>query len=83
MLLRAWAIAQNYFVSWHLSEKHLVYAVFERKVEMLLPKKVPKQKTCQIPRKPVICNYVLLNITTAKNIKFGIQRLKIKMNGII
>ena len=42
---RPWAVGQNYFVSWHLSGGHLVHGLFERKIDILLPKEVPKQKT--------------------------------------
>ena len=40
--------------------------LFERYIGILLPKKVPKQKTCQILRKRVICDYLLLKCITAK-----------------
>ena len=33
---------------------HLDHGLFERYKDVLLPKKAPKQKTCQIPRKRVI-----------------------------
>ena len=63
---RPWVVGQNYFVSWHPSGEHLVYGLFERNIDILLPKKVPKQKTCQILRKRVICDYLPLNRITAK-----------------
>ena len=40
--------------------------LFERHIGILLPKKVPKQKTCQVLRKRVICDCLLLNCITAK-----------------
>ena len=61
---RPWAISENYFISWHPSEKHLVYGLFERLIGTLLPKKVPKPKTCPIPRKRLICDYLVLNCIT-------------------
>jgi hypothetical protein len=42
-------------------------------IDAQLPQKVPKQKTCQTPRKWVISGYPLLNCITAKNVKFCIQ----------
>ena len=47
--------------SWHPSGQHLVCGLFERHIGTLLPKKVPKQKTCPITRKRMICDYLLLN----------------------
>ena len=73
---RPWAVGQNNFVSWHPSRKHLVYGLFERHIGTLLPEKVPKQKTCQMLRKRVICYYLLLKCTTAK--KFEILNSTIK-----
>ena len=64
--LRPWAIGENYFIWWHPSEKHLVYGLFERLIGTVLPKKVPKPKTCPIPRKRLICDYLVLNCITAK-----------------
>ena len=61
---RPWAIGENYFISWHPSEKHLVYGLFERLIGTLLPKKVPKPKTCPIPRKRLIYDYLVLNCIT-------------------
>ena len=52
-------VARNVF-SWHPSDKHLVYDLFERHIGTLQPKKVPKPKTCPIPRKQLICRYVIL-----------------------
>ena len=46
--------------SWHPSGEHLVYCLFERYIGISLPKKVPKRKSCQILRKQVICDYLLL-----------------------
>ena len=60
----AWAVGQNYFVSWDPSGEHLVYGLFDRYIGILQPKKVPKQKTCQILRKRVICDYLLLKCIT-------------------
>ena len=57
-------MGENYFVSWHPSEKHLVYGLFERLIGALLPKKVPKPKTCPIPRKQLICDDLVLNCIT-------------------
>ena len=54
-------VAKNVF-SWHPSGEHLAYGLFERYIGILLPKKVPKRKTCQILGKRVI----LLNCITAK-----------------
>ena len=65
-LHRPWAVNQNDFSSWHPSGEHLVYGLFERYIGILLPKKVPKQKTCQMLRKRVICDYLLLKCITAK-----------------
>ena len=62
-------VAKNAF-SWHPSGEQLVYGLFERYIGILLPKKVPKRKTCQILRKRVICDYLLLNCITGKNSKF-------------
>ena len=63
---RPWAIGENsYFISWHPSEKHLVYGLFERLIAKLLPEKVSKPKTCPIPRKRLICDYRVLNCITA------------------
>ena len=53
-------VAKNAF-SWHPSGEHLVCGLFERHIATLRPKKVPKRKTCQILRKRVICDYLLLN----------------------
>ena len=39
------------------SSEHLVCDSFERHMGTLLPKKVPKQKTCLIPSKRVISDY--------------------------
>ena len=64
---RPWAVSKNYFISWHPSEKHLVYGLFEGHIDTLLPKKVPKPKTCPILRKRLICHYLILNYITAKN----------------
>ena len=61
---RPWAIGLNYLISWHPSEKHLVYGLFERLIGTLLPKNVPKPKTCPIPRKRLICDYLVLNCIT-------------------
>ena len=58
-------VAKNAF-SWHSSGDHLVCGLFERHIGTLPPKKVPKRKTCQILRKRVICDYLLLNCITAK-----------------
>ena len=58
-------VAKNAF-SWHPSGEHLVCGLFERHIGTLQPKKVPKPKTCQILRKRVICDYLLLNCITAK-----------------
>ena len=58
-------VAKNAF-SWHPSGKHLVCGLFERHIGTLPPKKVPKRKTCQILRKWMICDYLLLNCITAK-----------------
>ena len=58
-------VAKNAF-SWHPSGEHLVCGLFERHIGTLPPKKVPKRKTCQILRKRVICDYLLLNYITAK-----------------
>ena len=66
-------VARNVF-SWHPSEKHLVYDLFERHIGTLQPKKVPKPKTCPIPRKQLICHYVILTVLQRKNVKFCIQR---------
>ena len=55
-------VAKNVF-SWHPSGEHLVYGLFERYIGILLPKKVPN---CQILRKRVICDHLLLNCITAK-----------------
>ena len=44
----------------------MVCGLFERHIGTLPPKKVPKRKTCQILRKRVICDYLLLNCITAK-----------------
>ena len=52
-------VGQNYFVSWHPCGEHLVYGLFERHIGILLPKKVPKRKTCQILRKRGIFDYLL------------------------
>ena len=41
---RPWAVGQNYFVSWHLSGKHLVYGLLERKIDVLPPKKFASKK---------------------------------------
>ena len=35
---RPLAVGQNYFVSWHLSGEHLVRRLFERHIDILLPK---------------------------------------------
>ena len=61
MVIGRGAVGENYFISWHSSEKHLVYGLFERHIGTLLPKKVPKLKTCPMPRKRLICHYVILN----------------------
>ena len=66
-------VARNLF-SLHPSGKHLVCGLFKRHIGTLLPKEVPKQKTCPIPRKRVICDYLLLNYITGKNVKFLVQR---------
>ena len=62
--IRPWAIGENYFISWHPFQKHLVYGLFERLIGTLLPKKVPKPKTCPIPRKRLICDFLVLNCIT-------------------
>ena len=67
---RPWAVrstlAKNAF-PWHPSREHSVCGSFERHIGTLPPKKVPmKQKTCQILRKLVICDSLLLNCITAK-----------------
>ena len=62
-------VAKNAF-SWHPSGEHLGYGLFERYIGILLPKKVPKRKTCQILRKRVICDYFLLNCYSEKKSKF-------------
>ena len=61
-------VAKNAF-SWHPFGEHLVCSLFERHIGTLPPKKVPKQKTCQILRKRVICDYLLLNCIAAKKIR--------------
>ena len=58
-------VARNVF-SWHPSEKHLVYGLFKRHIGTLQPKKVPKPKTCPIPRKQLISHYVILNCIKTK-----------------
>ena len=61
-------VAKNAF-SWHPSGEHLVCGLFERHIgTCIATKKVPKlkRKTCQILRKRVICDYLLLNCITAK-----------------
>ena len=73
---RPWAVAQNYFVLWHPSGEHLVYGLFERHIGILLPKIVPKQKTCQVLRKRVICDYLLLNCLQQKNRNFEFNNNK-------
>ena len=57
--------------SLHPSEEHLLRGLFVRQIGTLLPKKVPKQKTCPIPRKRVICDYLLLNYITGKKCKIS------------
>ena len=64
LCFRLWAIGGNYFILWHLSEKHLVYGLFERLIGTLLPKKVPRPKTCPVPSKQLICDYLVLNCIT-------------------
>ena len=61
-------VAKNAF-SWHPFGEHLVCGLFERHIGILPLKKVPKRKTCQILRKQVICDYLLLNCITAKRFK--------------
>jgi hypothetical protein len=56
---RPWAFGQNYFASWHPFGKYLVWGLFDRHIGTSLPKKVPKQKSCPIPRKWVINDYPL------------------------
>ena len=63
---RPWAVGQNYFVSWHPCGEHWVCGIFERHIGVLLPKKVPKRKTCQILTKWGIFYYLLLNCIIAK-----------------
>ena len=58
-------VARNSF-SLHPSGEHLLCGLFKRHIGTLLSKKVPKQKTYQIPRKRVICDYLLLNYITGK-----------------
>ena len=70
-------VAENPFLL-HPSGEHLVCGLFKRHIGTLLPKKVPKQKTCPIPRKQVICDYLLLNYITGKKCKF-----QAKTTGII
>ena len=72
---RPWAVGQNYFVSWHPSGEHLVFGLFERHIGILLPKKVPKQKTRQILRKRVICDYLLSNCKKIRNFEFNIDKI--------
>ena len=62
---RPWVVGQSYFVSWHPCGEHLVYDLCERHIGILLPKKVPKRKTCQVLRKRGIFDYLLLNCITA------------------
>jgi hypothetical protein len=47
-----------------------------------LPQKVPKQKTCQIPRKWVNSDYPLLNCITAKKCEI-LYSITTKMTSII
>ena len=61
-------VARNPF-SLYPSREHLVCGLFKRHIAILLPKKVPKQKTCQILKKWVICDYLLLNYITGKKCK--------------
>ena len=49
---RPWTIGEKYFISWHPSEKHLVYGLFEGLIGTLLP------------RKRLICYYLVLNCIT-------------------
>ena len=63
-------VARNPF-SLHPSGEHLLCGLFVRHIGTLLPKKVPKQKTCPIPRKRVICDYLLLNYITGKKYKIS------------
>ena len=52
----------------------MVCGLFKRNINTLLPKKVPKQKTPPLPRKWVICDYLLQNYITVKNVKFHIRQ---------
>ena len=65
-------VARNPFLlQLHPSGEHLLCGLFVRHIGTLLPKKFPKQKTCQIPRKRVICDYLLLNYITGKKCKIS------------
>ena len=45
------------------------YVVYLKDIGTLLPKNSSKQKTCQILRKQVICDDLLLNCITAKKLE--------------
>ena len=66
-------VARNPFPL-HPSGEHLLCGLFVRHIGTLLSKKVPKQKTCPISRKRVICDYLRLNYIAGKNVKFHVQR---------
>jgi hypothetical protein len=51
-------------------------------IDAQLPQKVPKQKTCQTPRKWVISDYPILNCITAKNREI-LYSITTKMSSII
>ena len=53
-------MVKNCLISLHRSGEHLVCGLFKRHIGTLLAKNVLKQKTCLIPRKRVICDYLLL-----------------------
>ena len=63
-------VARNPF-SLHSSGEHLLCGLFVRHIGTLSPKKVAKQKTCPIPRKRLICDYLLLNYITGKKCKIS------------
>ena len=46
--------------------RNVFCGLFERHILYIAAKKVPKRKTCQMPRKQVICDYLLSNCITAK-----------------
>jgi hypothetical protein len=54
-------------------EEYIFCGSIHSTIDAQLPQKVPKQKTCQTPRKWVISDYPLLNCITAKNVKFCIE----------